>query len=316
MRSCWPMCLVLALPLLGCGNRAGHEHDKPKLAIASQYTGAYPIKTVATTGMVADLVRNVGGKKVAVEQLFGADVDPHLYQATDADTAKLASADAIFFSGLHLEGKMTEIFESLGRKRPCIGVADFLDPKGIRKDEDGAHDPHVWFDVSLWSKSASVVRDALAQFDPPNTAEYQANCDQYQKDLADLHTYARKRLQEIPAKQRVMITSHDAFQYFGNAYEIEVKGIQGISTASEASVAKITELVNFIVERKLKAVFVETSVNPRNMKALIEGCAKKGHKVVEGGTLFSDAMGPEGTKEGTYPGMMRHNVDTIVSALK
>jgi manganese/zinc/iron transport system substrate-binding protein len=266
--------------------------------------------------MVADLVRNVGGKKVAVHQLFKADVDPHLYKATDDDTAKLFRADIIFYSGLHLEGKMTEIFESLGRKTPCIGAADHLDPKLISKDEEGALDPHVWFDVSLWSQTAGVVRDALALYDSKNTAEYQANCARYQQALGELHEYARRRLQEIPKAQRVLITAHDAFRYFGKAYDIEVKGIQGISTVDEASLAKITELVNFMVTRKVKAVFVETSVPERNMRALIEGCQAKGQKVAEGGTLFSDAMGEEGTRLGTYDGMIRHNVDTIVSALK
>lgn len=302
--------------VVGCSNReSSHDHARP-LTVVKTHSGTYPIRAVATTGMVADLVRNVGGDHVRTQQLFGADVDPHLYKATDADTAKLAGAEIIFYSGLHLEGKMTEIFESLGRKLPCFGVADLLDRQLVHKDEEGALDPHVWFDVTLWSRTAGVVRDALALYDPSHASDYQANCARYQKELDDLHAFAQKRLLEVPEKQRVLITSHDAFRYFGRAYKTEVKGIQGISTESEASVAHITQLVNFIVERKVKAVFVETSVNPRNMRALIEGCAAKGHKVVEGGELFSDAMGEEGTPDGTYVGMIRHNVDTIVRALK
>jgi manganese/zinc/iron transport system substrate-binding protein len=307
---------VIALSTLGCGH-AESNHNQPKtLAVKKTHQGSFPINAVGTTGMVADLIRHVGGDHVRTRQLFGADVDPHLYKATDADTAKLAAADIIFYSGLHLEGKMTEIFDSMGRKLPCFGVADHLDRQLVHKDEEGAVDPHVWFDVTLWSGAAGVVRDALALYDPSHAGDYQANCDRYQQALAELHAYAQKRLLEVPEKQRVLVTSHDAFRYFGRAYKLDVKGIQGISTESEASVAHITQLVNFIVERKVKAVFVETSVNPRNMRALIEGCASRGHKVIEGGELFSDAMGKEGTPEGTYVGMIRHNVDTIVNALR
>jgi manganese/zinc/iron transport system substrate-binding protein len=302
--------------LVGCGNHGTHSDQPKPLRVPKTYQGAYPIKAVCTTGMVADLVRNVGGEHVRVEQLFGPDVDPHLYKATDADTGKLSRAEIIFYSGLHLEGKMTEIFDSLGRRIPCFGVAEHLDRKLLLKDEDGAVDPHVWFDVKLWSNVAEVVRDSLSLYDPKNADQYKANCARHQKDLDELHAYAQKRILEVPSSQRVLITSHDAFQYFGRAYELEVKGIQGISTESEASVAHITRLVNFLVERRVKAVFVETSVNPRNMDALIEGCAAKGHKVARGGELFSDAMGPHDRPTGTYLGMIRHNVDTIVNALK
>ena len=303
--------------ILGCGGNHDTSHDHAKtLKAVRTHNGPYPIKAIGTTGMVADLIRNVGGKHVDTTQLFGADVDPHLYKATDADTAKLAGTDIIFYSGLHLEGKMTEIFDSLGRKLPCFGVGDYLDRKLVHKDEEGSVDPHVWFDVTLWSQAAGVVRDALALYDPSHASDYQANCDRFQQELEELHAFAQSRLLEVPEKQRVLITSHDAFRYFGRAYKIEVKGIQGISTESEASVGHISQLVSFIVERKVKAVFVETSVNPRNMRALIEGCAARGHKVSEGGELFSDAMGKEGTPEGTYVGMIRHNVATIVNALK
>ena len=308
------LCAVLAAA--GCGGRANDTSGPKTLSIPKKYQGSYPIKAIGTTGMVADLVRNVGGEHVKVEQLLGADIDPHVYKPTDKDTGRLASADIIFYSGLHLEGKMTEIFESMGRKTPCVGVADLLDRKLLTKDEENAWDPHIWFDVSLWSKAAGVVGDALAKYDPKNAEAYKANLARYQKELDDLHGFAQRRLAEIPESERVLITSHDAFQYFGRAYKIEVKGIQGISTDVEASVSDVTKLVNFIVERKVRAVFVETSVNPRNMEALIEGCANKGHKIARGGTLYSDAMGEEGTPEGTYAGMIRHNVNTVVNALK
>ncbi|MCS7047405.1 MAG: zinc ABC transporter substrate-binding protein [Gemmataceae bacterium] len=286
------------------------------MTIEKTFAGTYPVKAVATTGMVADLVRNVGGTHVAVTQLFGADVDPHLYKATDGDTAKLAAADVIFYSGLHLEGKMTDIFESLSRNKPCVGVAENLDARALLHDDDGAIDPHVWFDVSLWSQAAGVVREALARFDPPHAADYEANCARYQRELAELHAWVRARMLEVPQTRRVLITSHDAFRYFGRAYATEVMAIQGISTESEASVGRISALVDVIVRRKIKAVFVESSVSPRNMRALIEGCAARGHTVVEGGQLCSDAMGQEGTPEGTYVGMIRHNVNTIVNSLK
>lgn len=295
--------------LVGCG---GVE----KQTSSSTFTGKHPIDVVATTGMVADLVRNVGGKHVEVVQLFGDDIDPHLYKATPGDVSKLKQADIIFYSGLHLEGKMTEVFESLGRKTPTLAVAEKVSPSKLLKDEEGAVDPHIWFDVRLWSEAAGAVGDELARFDPKNADDYRANTARYQKELAALHQEAVARLEQIPAKQRVLITSHDAFQYFGNAYNFEVKGVQGISTESEASVGHITELVDFIVDRKVKAVFVESSVNPRNMKALLEGARAKNHDVRQGGTLFSDAMGPAGEPTGTYLGMIRHNVNTLVEALK
>jgi manganese/zinc/iron transport system substrate-binding protein len=297
------VAVVCALLMSGCGS-------------SGPQTGRYPAQAVCTTGMIADLVRNVGKQHVDVVQLFGHDIDPHQYKATPGDVRQLKNADIIVYSGLHLEGKMIEVFESIGKNRPVVAVAERLDAGKLLKDEEGAMDPHVWFDVSLWSDAAAVVRDALVKFDPKNAADYAANCAAYQKELAELDAWAEERIQEIDPKQRVLITSHDAFQYFGRAYGVEVKGIQGISTESEASVGHITELVNFIVERKVKAVFVETSVNPRNMKALIEGCRAKGHQVREGGEMFSDAMGPAGEPTGTYVGMIRHNVDTMVKALK
>lgn len=300
--------LILAALIAGCGSNAESRN--------ATFQGKHPIKAVCTTGMVADLVRHVGGKHVEVEQLFKDDVDPHQYKATPGDVVRLKAGDIVFYSGLHLEGKMIDVFESLARKVPSIAVAEQVASAKLLKDDEGATDPHLWFDVTLWGEAADGIRDTLVKFDPKNADDYRANRAAYDKELTELHAYALRRIQEIEPKQRVLITSHDAFQYFGRAYGVEVKGIQGISTDAEASVGHITKLVNFIVERKVKAVFVETSVNPRNMKALIEGCEAQGHKVREGGTLFSDAMGPTGTKTGTYVGMITHNVDTIVNALK
>ncbi len=276
----------------------------------------YPIRIAATTGMVADLVRNVGGEQVAVTQLIGAGVDPHLYKASTADVRMLSNADLIFYSGTHLEGKMGDVFERLGRTKPTCAVTGAIDRKNILETEQGAHDPHLWFDVSLWSQAVGVVRDELVKFDPLHASLYRERAEKYQKELAELHDYAKQQIASIPKEQRVLVTAHDAFRYFGRAYDIEVRGIQGISTENEAAVKHVNELVEFLCQRKIKAVFVETSVSERNVRSLIEGCAARGHKVVIGGELYSDAMGEEGKPEGTYPGMVRHNVDTIVKALR
>jgi len=266
--------------------------------------------------MVADLATNIGGEHVAVTSLMGAGVDPHLYKASPADVSQLNRADIILYSGLHLEGKLGELLERMSERKPTVPAAERIAADKLLHDEHGARDPHVWFDVSLWSEAASAVADALAEFDPPHAATYQANLKLYQERLAGLHSYAQEQLALVPADRRVLVTAHDAFRYFGRAYGVEVRGIQGISTDSEASSREVTELVGFLVERKIKAVFVETSVADQNIRALLEGCQARGHNVVIGGTLFSDAMGEAGTPEGTYEGMVKHNVDTIVKALQ
>lgn len=280
------------------------------------YRGPYPIQVVCTTGMVADLARNVGGAHVAVRALMGEGVDPHLYKASPADVRELHRADIIFYSGLHLEGKLAELLERMRQRKPTVAVAERIAPEKLLTDEHGARDPHVWFDVSLWSEAAAAVGEALAALDPPHAADYQAQQRVYQARLAQLHEEVRQRLATIPAQRRVLVTAHDAFRYFGRAYGIEVRAIQGISTDSEASVRQVAELVDFLTTRQVKAVFVETSVSDQNIKALLEGCQARGHKVVIGGALFSDAMGKAGTPEGTYEGMIRHNVQTIVAALE
>jgi manganese/zinc/iron transport system substrate-binding protein len=266
--------------------------------------------------MVADIGINVGGDHVAVTSLMGEGVDPHLYKASPADVSQLNRADIILYSGLHLEGKLAELLDRMSQRKPTVAVAERIAEEKVLHDENGAHDPHVWFDVSLWSESAKAAAEALAQFDPSHADTYRANAATYQARLADLHQYAKDQLATVPEDRRVLVTAHDAFRYFGRAYGVEVRGIQGISTDSEAGVREIKELVGFLVERKIKAVFVETSVSEQNIHSLLEGCQARGHQVVIGGELFSDAMGKDGTPEGTYEGMVRHNVDTIVKALK
>src|SRR5262245_28105197 len=312
---------VVASGLIGCNNKSpmggdehGHPHGPP--TVEKIYSGNYPINVACTTGMVADLVRNIGADRVKVTQFMGEGVDPHLYKASPGDVNLLSGADAIFYSGLHLEGKMSDVFVRMARKKPTFAVTEYIPEDRVLENPEGAFDPHLWFDVSLWREAAGVVRDALKAFDPPHAAEYQQRADAYQAELARLHDYAKEQLATIAKPQRVLVTAHDAFRYFGRAYDLEVRGIQGISTESEAGVKEINELVDFLVKRQIKAVFVESSVSDKNVRALLEGCAAKGHKVVIGGELFSDAMGKDGTPEGTYVGMVRHNVDTIVKALK
>lgn len=275
---------------------------------------------VCTTGMIADAARAVAGERADVIALMGEGVDPHLYKPSPLDVRTLSDCDLIFYNGLHLEGKMGEILESLGRSKPVIAVCEHLDHSRLLAPAGGAgvHDPHVWFDVSLWNRARGVVQEVLMQFDPKHAEEYRERGEKYRKALDALDKKVQSEIAEkLPrAEQRVLITSHDAFHYFGKRYGFTVKGIKGVSTEAEASVKHLNDLVEFIVENKVKAVFVETSVNQREMKALIEGCAARGHLVRDGGTLFSDAMGKEGTPTGTYEGMIWHNVTTITKALE
>jgi len=273
-------------------------------------------KVVCTTGMVADLARNIGQDEIMVQQLMGAGVDPHLYTESLEDIGKLEGANLILYSGLHLEGQMGNTLERLAITRPTVEVTKDIDRKLLLKTGEGVYDPHVWFDVSLWSKAADAARDALVKADPKNAVKYNVRAEQYSEKLAALHAEVKAEIATIPKDQRVLVTAHDAFQYFGRAYDIEVKGIQGISTEAEASLKDIESLVQFITQRKVKAVFVESSVNKANVEALIAGCKAAGHEVKIGGELFSDAMGPAGTPEGTYIGMVRHNMRTIVDGLK
>ncbi len=281
-------------------------------------SGSAQIDVVCTTGMVADIARHVGGEQCKVTALMGEGVDPHLYKVSPRDVRLLDGADVILYNGLLLEGKMADLFGKLADKKPVHAVAAGLPHDDLREPEGSAGhpDPHVWFDVSLWMRCVEHVRDVFAEFDPDNAAEYGSNAKTYLAELAALHKFVTEQVATIPAQQRVLITAHDAFGYFGDAYDIEVRGIQGISTESEAGVSDINALIDYMVQRKIKAVFVESSVSEKNVKALLEGCQSRGHEVRIGGELFSDAMGADGTAAGTYTGMVRHNVGTIVGALK
>lgn len=279
---------------------------------------ARPLQVVATTGMVADLVRNVGGERVEVAGLMGPGVDPHLYKATQSDTRKLARADVVFYNGLHLEGKMIDILVRMARQKPTYAVTEYIPEELLREPPEfaGHYDPHVWFDVGLWMYAVERVTDALIEADPQHRGVYEANRDAYLAQLRELDAYIRERVAEIPRERRVLVTAHDAFGYFGRAYGIEVVGLQGISTATEYGLRDVQNLVELIVGRGIKAVFVEASVSPRAIEAVVEGVRARGHEVAIGGTLYSDSLGEAGTSAGTYIGMVRENTDTIVAALR
>lgn len=274
---------------------------------------------VATTGMVADIVRNIAGDNAEVTGLLGEGVDPHLYKLTRSDMAKLLRADVVFYSGLLLEGKMSDAFVRIASSgKPVFAVTEEIEEEYLLEPPEflGHHDPHVWMDPTAWSRTAGVVADKLAtRIDPDHADEYRASLSVYQSQLADLDTYINRIIGSIPTEHRVLITAHDAFNYFGRRYGLEVLGIQGISTESEAGVREIERLVDILVERQIPAVFVETTVPQRSVKALIAGARARGHEVVIGGNLFSDAMGAPGTYEGTYVGMIDHNATVIARAL-
>lgn len=287
-------------------------------AAQAQPRAARPLAVLATTGMIGDLVREIGGERVRVEVLMGAGVDPHLYRATREDVAKMLRADVVFYNGLLLEGKMSDAFVRVARAgKPVYAVTELL-PEETLIEPDGAEglfDPHVWMDPRAWSRAAELIAATLARHDPDGTASFERSLRALLARITALDAYAEQALATIPERQRVLVTAHDAFNYFARRYAIEVEGIQGLSTESEAGVRRIQELVALLVERRIPAVFVETSVSDRNVLALIEGAAARGHRVVVGGALFSDAMGEPGSYEGTYIGMIDHNVTTIARAL-
>ncbi|MDQ2105914.1 metal ABC transporter solute-binding protein, Zn/Mn family [Azospirillum isscasi] len=273
---------------------------------------------VATTGMVADLVRAVAGDRAAVEALMGEGVDPHLFKPTRSDTVRLLRADAVFISGLHLEGKMTGAFDRLRESgKPVVALGEAVPEDRLLSppEFEGAHDPHIWMDVGMWARTLPAIRDGLTRLDPAGAETYARNAGAYGEELARLDAYARRILSSIPRKARILVTAHDAFNYLGRAYGIEVRGIQGISTESEAGLRIIEELAALLADRGVPAVFPETSVSDRNVRALVEGAGARGHPVTLGGALFSDAMGAPGSYEGTYIGMIDHNVTTIARAL-
>ena len=286
---------------------------------AASTTSAPPTKVVTTTTMVTDLVKSIGGDRVEVEGLMGSGVDPHLYKAAASDITKMQRAQVIFYSGLLLEGKLQDVFAKLARtKKYVYAITESIPEKELLEPPDfgGHYDPHVWFEVPLWSKCAETVVKGLSEFDPKSREYFERRGKEVQARLHDLHEWSLKKAAELPKEKRILITSHDAFNYFGRAYGFQVVGLQGISTVEEANLAAMTKMVDFIKKNKLKAIFVESSVSPAAIKRISQDAGVK-----IGGELFSDAMGTPGQVEngydlGTYEGMIKHNLNTVVNALK
>ena len=303
------IAIVIGLFLSACGQPAANSEGD----LAER-----EIRVVTTIGMITDIVQNVGGERVSVTGLMGPGIDPHLYKASEGDVTSLSEADLVFYNGLHLEAKMGEVLEQMGERIRTVAVTERVDESRLLSppEFEGAHDPHIWFDVSLWMEAVKSVRDTLIDMDPQSEDLYRANADAYLKELEDLHGYVQDRAAGVPEDKRVLITAHDAFNYFGRAYGFDVRGLQGISTATEAGTGDVQELASFIAENRIPAVFVESSVPVRSIEAVQAAVQAKGFEVSIGGELFSDAMGNPGTEEGTYIGMVRHNIDTIADALQ
>jgi manganese/zinc/iron transport system substrate-binding protein len=306
--------LLGAAALLGLSCVAGARAQ----GLRSNQAGGAQRRVIATVGMVGDMVREVSGGQVEAETLIGEGVDPHLFRPTRADIARLLQADAVFANGHRLEGRMGDVLERVRAfGRPVVSVAESLPREKLRAFPGYADvaDPHVWMDPVLWAEAADAVREALARLMPDSAEAFGRALGAFRARLARLDAYARQALASIPEERRLLVTAHDAFGYFGDRYGIPVESIQGLSTEAEANLARIEALVATLVERRVPAVFAETSVPDRAMRALIEGAAVRGHEVRLGGNLFSDAMGRPGTYEGTYEGMLDHNITTIARAL-
>ncbi|SNV56428.1 metal ABC transporter solute-binding protein, Zn/Mn family [Veillonella rodentium] len=298
---------VMMLALTGCGKDSARDGQKK-------------LQVVATTTMLTDLVKEIGGDDVSVQGLMGPGVDPHLYQASAGDVTAMSKADIVVYNGVHLEGKMGSIFDNLAKQnKATIRVSDAIDPSTLLDfEEDGvsAKDPHIWFDVANWKLAAKAVYEGLSKADPAHKENFQKRYESYLTKLDEADAYIKTQAESIPKESRVLVTAHDAFQYFARAYGFEVKGLQGVSTATEAGTQDMNELVQFIVDHKIKAIFVESSVPHKTIEAVQEACKAKGWDVSIGGELYSDSLGSEGTEGGTYIGMVKANIDTIAKALK
>lgn len=311
----WLLVLALSAALSGCDPAPANSGSGRAAADVANRK----INAVATIGMIADALKNVGGERVSVAALMGPGIDPHLYRATAGDVETLSKADIIFYGGLELEGRMTDIFVKMARNgTPTVPVSEKIPENLLRqpKEFQGKFDPHIWFDVTLWKQAVETVRDELTKFDPKSADKYKQNAAAYIKKLDELHQYVKTEIAKIPKAGRVLITAHDAFGYFGQQYDIEVTGLQGTSTVSEPGVADVQKLAKSIADRRIKAIFVESSVPKASIEAVQAAVRSRGWDVAIGGQLFSDAMGQDGTPEGTYIGMVRYNTDSIVKALR
>jgi len=299
------MMMFALIGVIGCSStgQASSGEDGGKLRI------------VTTIAQIAEPISVIGGERVQVESLMGPGVDPHLYTATQGDINKLDSGDVILYNGLHLEANMLKVFDEIGKTRSVLAIGESVPSDQLLTDEEGAIDPHIWFDIDLWKQALAAATEVIKQASPQDADYFENNKETYFKQLDELKAEAAKKLSLIPKEKRVLITAHDAFGYFGRMYDIEVVGLQGLSTEDEVSLSDIEETVKLLVKYQVPAVFVESSINPASIQAVIAGAKQAGLDVKLGGELFSDAMGDAGTEEGTYLGMYRHNVNTIYEAL-
>jgi manganese/zinc/iron transport system substrate-binding protein len=280
--------------------------------------GTSKLKVVATTGQLHDSVFNIAGDAVDLTGMLGPGVDPHLYVPTEGDVTTLDQAEVIFYNGLHLEAQMLRVMEQMGKSgKTVVGVGDLLPEDSLLgwTGSGGSHDPHIWNDPVLWSQVVETIRDTLIDVDPDNAELYRQNTATYLDEIAATDVFIKEQIARIPADKRMMVTAHDAFGYFARAYGLEVAGLQGISTESEAGTADVQNLAAMIAERQVPAIFVESSVPRRNIEAVQAAVEAQGFSVAIGGELFSDALGTPGTPEGTYLGMLRHNATTLAEAL-
>ncbi|PKO19620.1 manganese transporter [candidate division BRC1 bacterium HGW-BRC1-1] len=299
--------LIAATGITGCKPHQGPPPRQP----------GEKLNVVATTGMIADAANAVGGDFVKVTGLMRPGVDPHMYKPSEGDVRRLAEANVVMYNGLHLEARLGDVLERMGDRIKTVAVGDAIPADRLIEPPDGgqAHDPHIWFDVDLWGLVVGRVQETLMEAIPEHADEIRAQGEAYRAKLAELDQYTREKIATIPREKRVLISAHDAFFYFSRAYDIEVRGLQGINTAAEAGARDVDDLAAFIAGQRIPAIFVETSVPKRNIEAVIEAVRARGHEIHIGGELFSDSMGAVGTTEGTYLGMVRHNVDTITQAL-
>jgi len=299
------LILLITITFFGCKNDSKSKNGK--------------LNIVTTTTMITDLLNNIGGDIINIQGLMGSGVDPHLYKASEGDVSKLANADVIFYGGLHLEGKLVEVFEKMEHQNiNTVALSDALDQNTLIGSEyfQGNYDPHIWFDLNYWQEITQYVVTKLSEAVPTHSSIFEANGKIYISQLEALKTKLKAIIETLPQEKRVLVTAHDAFNYFGKSFGFEVVGLQGLSTATEAGVQDVQKLATFIIKNNVKAIFVESSVPKRTIEALQAAVNSKGHDVAIGGTLFSDALGNAGTVEGTYLGMFEYNVTTIVNALK
>lgn len=309
------LAVIAALLAAGCGATGEKE------GVASDGGADAALQVATTTNFITDTVAQVGGDRVSVTGLMGPGVDPHLYKASAGDVETLRDADAIFYGGLYLEGKMAEVLGELSEQVPSVAVSEAIPERRLLAPPANAapeeeYDPHVWFDPASWAYAVEVVRDELSELDPAGAAAYRRNAERLLAEMRELEREGRAAFEGVPERRRLLVTSHDAFEYFGRAFGLDVFAIQGISTADEATTADVDRIAALVAERDVPSVFVESSVPKQTIEAVIAAARERGHEVEIGGELFSDAAGEEGTPEGTYPGMVRHNIETISEGLE